>query len=69
MKVVCLYCVVGIFPLVVLAGAKPLQRMDSQPFGIRIVDEATGRGVPMVEPELVLYRLDLADPRLKLARE
>jgi len=53
MKTACLYCALVFVPLIAVAGAKPIDGAGNQPFGIRIVDEATGRAVPLVELELV----------------
>lgn len=56
MKKAGLYCVLAFIPLIAVAGTKPILNSDQnavEPFGIRIVDEATGRGVPLVELSLV----------------
>jgi hypothetical protein len=50
--------------LITTAGAKPVAKEDNQAaeaFGIHIVDEATGRGVPLVELELVNHARYISD--------
>jgi hypothetical protein len=65
MKTACLSCVLAIVPLITTAGsAKPIRENGNQavePFGIHIVDKATGRGVPLVELELVNHARYISD--------
>ncbi|MHC4479134.1 MAG: hypothetical protein ACYTEL_26210, partial [Planctomycetota bacterium] len=73
---VCLCCVLAklfvLFPMTAATGAEPIsdtgshiiKQVDNEaldPFGIHIVDEATGQGVPMVELELVNHALYISD--------
>src|ERR1700759_2701346 len=53
------FCILFSFAAVVLAEAKP--------FGVRIVDEATGRGVPMVELETMDNQLYVTDSAGRVA--
>jgi len=56
MKIACLCFTLAFASLIAMEGAEPIRGTDvlvTEPFGIRIVDEATGRGVPLVELELV----------------
>ena len=39
---------------------------DGEPFGIHIVDEATGRGVPLVTLDSSLYERDKSTGKAKL---
>ena len=72
----CLCCILAklfvLFPMTAATGAEPIsdrgshitKQVDNEaldPFGIHIVDEATGQGVPMVELELVNHALYISD--------